>query len=77
MIEKKKLTDYLMKKYKVKGIEVQGNSASQHKTDIESELTKILSEELAKGIDREIINNIGRLGKTIRRQEKINRIFND
>ena len=66
-----------MKKYKVKGIELQSNSTSQYGADIESELTKILSEELAKGIDREIIKNIHRLGKTIRRQEKIKRIFND
>ena len=66
-----------MKKYKVKGIELQSNSTSQYGSDIESELTNILSEELAKGIEREIIKNIHRLGKTIRRQEKIKKIFND
>lgn len=65
-------------KYKVKGVVVDSvNTISKCETDIVDEMTKILSEELAKNIDREIINNIQRLGKTILRQEKIRRIFND
>ena len=66
-----------MKKYKVKGIEVQDNSISTYGTDIESELTKILSEELAKSIDRELIKDLQRLSKPLLRQRKIKKIFND
>jgi hypothetical protein len=66
-----------VKKYKVKGIEVQDNSISPYGTDIESELTKILSEELAKSIDRELIKNLQRLSKPLLRQRKIKKIFND
>lgn len=66
-----------MKKYKAKGIEVQDNSISPYGTDIESELTKILSEELAKSIDRELIKDLQRLSKPLLRQRKIKKIFND
>lgn len=66
-----------MKKYKVKGIEVQDNSISPYGTDIESELTKILSEELAKSIDRDILMSLGiEPDKNKRRKNKINKIFN-
>jgi len=66
-----------VKKYKANGIEVQDNSISPYGTDIESELTKILSEELAKGIDRELIKDLQRLSKPLLRQRKIKKIFND
>jgi hypothetical protein len=66
-----------VKKYKAKGIEVQDNSISPYGTDIESELTKILSEELAKSIDRELIKDLQRLSKPLLRQRKIKKIFND
>lgn len=61
-----------MKNYKVKGIEVDNDISH---SDLADEMTKILSEELAKSIDKQIIENIQRLGKTIERQEKIRRIF--
>lgn len=67
-----------MKKYKVKGIEVQDNSISPYGTDIESELTKILSEELAKSIDKDILRGLGiEPDRNKRRKNKINKIFND
>jgi len=65
-----------MKKLKVKNIEVEG-SVSAYGLDIESELTKILSEELTKSIDRDILMSLGiEPDKNKRRKNKINKIFN-
>ena len=66
-----------MKKYKVKGIVVDGdNTVSPYGKDIESELTKILSEQIAKEIDREIIRNLGlEPDRNKRRQKSINKIY--
>jgi hypothetical protein len=61
--------------YKVKGIVVDDNNISSYGIDIESELTKVLSEELAKGIDREILKSLGILERPIRRKNSINRIY--
>ncbi len=65
-----------MKKYKVKGIVVDGdNTVSPYGKDIESELTKILSEELAREIDREILKDLDILERPIRRKKSINKIY--
>lgn len=53
-----------MKKYKVKGFLVDSeNTVSPYGKDIESELTKILSEELAREIDREILKGKSSINK--------------
>lgn len=66
-----------MKNYKSKGIEVEGNGLSQYSYDIESELTKMLSEQLAREIDREILKSIGfEPDRNKRRKNKIKNIFN-
>ena len=66
-----------MKKYKVKGIVVDSdNTVSPYGKDIESELTKILSEELAREIDREILKSLGiEPDRNKRRKNSINKIF--
>ena len=65
-----------MKEYKVKGIVVDSdNTVSPYGKDIESELTKILSEELAKEIDREILKSLGILERHMRRKNSINKIY--
>ncbi len=66
-----------MKKYKVKGIVVDSdNTVSPYGKDIESELTKILSEELAREIDREILKSLGiEPDRNKRRKKSINKIY--
>ena len=66
-----------MKKYKVKGIVVDcDNTISPYGKDIESELTKILSEQLAKEIDREFLRGLGlEPDRNKRRKNSINKIF--
>jgi predicted HAD superfamily phosphohydrolase YqeG len=66
-----------VKKYKVKGIVVDSdNTISPYGKDIESELTKILSEQLAKEIDREILRGLGlEPDRNKRRKNSINKIF--
>ena len=66
-----------MKKYKVKGIEVDDDVVSPYGLDTAEELTKILSEELAKQIDREILKSMGIFDRNIRRKNSIQKIFND
>ena len=41
----------------------------------EEELTRMLSEELAKQIDKEILTSLGLKERNIRRIDKINKIF--
>ncbi len=65
-----------MKKYKVKGIVVDSNNTvSTSSSDIESELTKILSEQLAKEVDLEILRKLGIFERTVRRKCSINKIY--
>lgn len=66
-----------MKKYKVKGIVVDSdNTISPYGVDIESELTKILSEQIAKEIDRDILRGLGiEPDRNKRRKKSINKIF--
>ena len=66
-----------MKKYKVKGLVVDSdNTISPYDVDIESELTKILSEQIAKEIDRDILRGLGiEPDRNRRRKKSINKIF--
>jgi hypothetical protein len=61
--------------YKVKGIQIESQQISQYGYDIESELTRMLSEELAKQIDKEILTSLGLKERNIKRIGKINKIF--
>lgn len=62
-----------MKKYKVKGLDSKNNIPNGR--DIESELTKILSEQVAREIDREILNSLGVFVRPVRRKNSINKIY--
>lgn len=66
-----------MKKYKVKGFVVDSdNTISTYGVDIESELTKILSEQIAKEMDRDILRSLGfEPDRNKRRKKYINKIF--
>lgn len=66
-----------MKKYKVKGFVVDSdNTISPYGVDIESELTKILSEQIAKEMDRDILRSLGfEPDRNKRRKKSINKIF--
>ncbi len=66
-----------MKEYKVKGIVVDSdNTVSPYGIDIESELTKILSEQLASEIDRDILRGLGlEPDRNKRRINSINKIY--
>lgn len=66
-----------MKKYKVKSLVVDSiNNVSSYGVDIESELTKILSEQIAKEIDRDILRSLGvEPDRNKRRINSINKIF--
>ena len=61
--------------YKVKGMPIEDNQISAYGIDIEAELTSMLSEELAKQIDKEILRGLGLKERNIRRIDKINKIF--
>lgn len=67
-----------MKKYKVKGIEVDyPEPIVPYGMDIADEMTKIFSEELAKQIDRGILRAIGwEPDRNKRRKKSIEKIFN-
>lgn len=66
-----------MKKLKVKGLVVDSNNTvSPYGVDIESELTKILSEQIAKEIDRDILRGLGlEPDRNKRRINSINKIY--
>lgn len=51
------------------------NQISAYGMDIEAELTSILSEELAKQIDKEILRCLGLKERSVTRKNKINNIF--
>lgn len=62
--------------YKVKGIPINDEQISHYGQDIESELTKMLSEELAKSIDKKILRRLGiEPDKNKRRKNKIQKVF--
>lgn len=62
---------------KVKSVLVDsGNTVSSYGKDIESELTKILSEQIAKEIDRDILRGLGiEPDRNKRRKISINKIY--
>ena len=62
--------------YKVKVIPIESQQISQYGSDIEAKLTKMLSEELASQIDKEILQSLGLKERNIVRQDKIRKIFN-
>ena len=65
------------KSYKVKGVEVDSQKTSTHYgIDAENELSKLLSEELAKSIDAPILQTLSTLGKPMKRSEKIKSVLN-
>ena len=66
-----------MKKYKVRGFVVDSdNTISTYGVDIESDLTKILSEQIAKEIDRDILRGLGiEPDRNKRRKNSINKIY--
>lgn len=66
-----------MKKHKVKGIEVDYSEPDfPYGMDITDEMAKILSEEISKQIDMEIISSLGIEEKKYRRKKSIEKIFN-
>lgn len=66
----------LVKNLKVKAVLVDSeNTTSSYKKDIESELTKILSEELAKEIDKQILNSLGIFVRPMKRKNSVNKIY--
>lgn len=65
-----------MKKYKVKGIEIEDNDIGPYPLDTVDELTKMLSEQLAKEIDKEILKSLGVYERNIKRKNSIQKIFN-
>jgi len=68
-----------MKRHKVKGIEVDYTEpVVPYGINIADEMTKMLSEELAREIDKKILKSLGiEPDKNKRRKNKIEKIFND
>ena len=66
-----------MKRLKVKSVLVDSeNTVSSYGKDIESELTKVLSEQWAKEIDRDILRGLGiEPDRNKRRKNSINKIY--
>ena len=68
----------MSKPFSVKGIEVKSeyySTGHHYGLDIENELTKVLSEELAKSIDAQILQTIMNQGKPMMRADKIKSIL--
>lgn len=66
-----------MKKYKVKGIEVDSPDTDfPYGIDVAEQLSKLLSEELCREIDKQILAGLGIEERKYRRKDKINKIFN-
>ena len=64
------------KPYYVKGIPVDGQHSVQHYGyDLEDKLSQMLSEELAKSIDAQILQTIINQGRPISRADKIKSII--
>ncbi len=62
---------------KMKKLKVDYKEVSQYGSDIADEMTKILSEELSKEIDKEILRSLGIFERPMRRKNSINKIFNE
>lgn len=68
----------MSKPFSVKGIEVKSeyySSGHHYGLDIENELSQMLSEELAKSIDTQILQTIINQGRPMMREEKIKSIL--
>lgn len=66
-----------MKKHKVKGIEVDNTEPDfPYGIDVAEQLSKLLSEELCREIDKQILAGLGIEERKYRRKNKINKIFN-
>ncbi len=61
----------------MKRLKVDYKEVSQYGSDIADEMTKILSEELSKEIDKEILRSLGIFERPMRRMNSINKIFNE
>ncbi len=61
----------------MKKLKVDYKEVSQYGSDIADEMTKILSEELSKEIDKEILRSLGIFERPMRRMNSINKIFNE
>jgi hypothetical protein len=68
-----------MKKYKVKGIEVDYPEPDfPYGIDVADEMTKILSEQLTREIDKNILKSLGiEPDRNKRRKNSIKKIFNE
>jgi hypothetical protein len=64
-----------MNEYKVKGIKVQSKNSTEYGLDLADELTKILSEQITKEIDKDILSSLGIEGIKYRRKNSIKKIF--
>lgn len=66
-----------MKNYKVKGLVVDNDiPVNTYGVDLADEMTKILSEQLAKEIDRDILRSLGlEPDRNKRRKNSINKIY--
>lgn len=63
-------------KITIKGVTIEDNSISPYGKDIEDKLISALSEELARGIDREILRTMGiEPDRNKRRKNSIGKIF--
>jgi len=66
-----------MKKYKAKGIEVDSTDPNfPYVIDVADQLSKSLSEELSKYLDKQILAGFAIEERKYRRKNKINKIFN-
>jgi hypothetical protein len=51
--------------------------SSHYGIDVADQLSAMLSAEIAKGIDREILKSMGIYSRNVRRMNSINKIFKD
>jgi len=68
----------MSKPFSVKGIKVESEHYStghHYGLDVESEISKVLTDELTKSIDAQILQTIMNQGKLITRQDKIKSIL--
>ena len=67
------ITKILVKNYKVKGLVVDNDiPVNTYGVDLADEMTKILSEQLAKEIDRDILRSLGLEPDRNKRRKKFN-----
>ena len=51
--------------------------SSHYGLDVADQLSAMLSDEISKGIDKEILNSMGIYSRNVRRMNSINKIFKD